>query len=234
MKKYLIALSLVGLATTSCYEKLNIAPPNAITDEQVQALLKTADEATVVTILGGMADNIPTLFKGGGYTTFNNQYFYNYQAQLLCRNITGNDLVTSASDYTAPSGDHGNLYAGINLNGASEEVSSAYWTRGYSLITSTNKVMNYLTDELLNENASLTLRKYKGWGQVMRAYAYNYLMECYVDSYTNGGSSKLGLSIYTKYSINNPPVARSSAKETYDSILTWAKEIGRASCRERV
>ena len=63
MKKYLIALSLVGLATTSCYEKLNIAPPNAITDEQVQALLKTADEATVVTILGGMADNIPTLFK---------------------------------------------------------------------------------------------------------------------------------------------------------------------------
>ncbi len=58
MKKYLIALSLVGLATTSCYEKLNIAPPNAITDEQVQALLKTADEATVVTILGGMADNI--------------------------------------------------------------------------------------------------------------------------------------------------------------------------------
>jgi len=224
MKKYLIALSLVGLATTSCYEKLNIAPPNAITDEQVQALLKTADEATVVTILGGMADNIPTLFKGGGYTTFNNQYFYNYQAQLLCRNITGNDLVTSASDYTAPSGDHGNLYAGINLNGASEEVSSAYWTRGYSLITSTNKVMNYLTDELLNENASLTLRKYKGWGQVMRAYAYNYLMECYVDSYTNGGSSKLGLSIYTKYSINNPPVARSSAKETYDSILTWAKD----------
>ena len=71
MKKYLIALSLVGLATTSCYEKLNIAPPNAITDEQVQALLKTADEATVVTILGGMADNIPTLFKGGGYTTTN-------------------------------------------------------------------------------------------------------------------------------------------------------------------
>ena len=27
MKKYLIALSLVGLVSTSCYEKLNIAPP---------------------------------------------------------------------------------------------------------------------------------------------------------------------------------------------------------------
>ena len=47
MKKYLIALSLVGLATTSCYEKLNIAPPNSITDEMVQELLRTADEKTV-------------------------------------------------------------------------------------------------------------------------------------------------------------------------------------------
>ena len=74
MKKYLIALSLVGLATTSCYEKLNIAPPNSITDEMVQELLRTADEKTVVTILGGMADNIPTLFKGGGYSTFNGPY----------------------------------------------------------------------------------------------------------------------------------------------------------------
>ena len=44
MKKYLIALSALAFATTSCYEKLNIAPPNAITNEQVQELLKTADD----------------------------------------------------------------------------------------------------------------------------------------------------------------------------------------------
>ena len=47
MKKYLIALSLVGLVTSSCYEKLNIAPPNAITDEQVKELLATADDETI-------------------------------------------------------------------------------------------------------------------------------------------------------------------------------------------
>ena len=41
MKKYLIALALVGFATTSCYEKLNIAPPNRITDDQIQELLKS-------------------------------------------------------------------------------------------------------------------------------------------------------------------------------------------------
>ena len=43
MKKYLIALSLVGLATTSCYEKLNIAPPNRITNDQIQELLKSGE-----------------------------------------------------------------------------------------------------------------------------------------------------------------------------------------------
>ena len=43
MKKYLIALALVGFATTSCYEKLNIAPPNRITDDQIQELLKSGE-----------------------------------------------------------------------------------------------------------------------------------------------------------------------------------------------
>ena len=54
MKKYLIALSLVGLVTTSCYEKLNITPPNSITNEQVLKLLETADDKTIVTIMGAM------------------------------------------------------------------------------------------------------------------------------------------------------------------------------------
>ena len=46
MKKYLIALSLVGLVSTSCYEKLNIAPPNSITNEQVMELLRTGNDET--------------------------------------------------------------------------------------------------------------------------------------------------------------------------------------------
>ena len=60
MKRYLIALSLVGLVTSSCYEKLNIAPPNAITDEQVKELLATADDETIEVILGGVAGGLPT------------------------------------------------------------------------------------------------------------------------------------------------------------------------------
>lgn len=60
MKKYLIALSALAFATTSCYEKLNIAPPNAITNEQVQELLKTADDKTIETILGAIAQHAET------------------------------------------------------------------------------------------------------------------------------------------------------------------------------
>ncbi len=41
----------LAFATTSCYEKLNIAPPNAITNEQVQELLKTADDETIDGVL---------------------------------------------------------------------------------------------------------------------------------------------------------------------------------------
>ena len=43
MKKYLIALSALAFATTSCYEKLNIAPPNRITNDQIQELLKSGE-----------------------------------------------------------------------------------------------------------------------------------------------------------------------------------------------
>ena len=56
MKKYLIALSLVGLVSTSCYEKLNIAPPNSITNEQVMELLRTGNDETVTSIMGALAE----------------------------------------------------------------------------------------------------------------------------------------------------------------------------------
>ena len=70
MKKYLIALSLVGLVSTSCYEKLNIAPPNSITNEQVMELLRTGNDETVTSIMGALAEALPAQIKGGGYVTF--------------------------------------------------------------------------------------------------------------------------------------------------------------------
>ncbi|WP_370806540.1 hypothetical protein [Alistipes indistinctus] len=97
MKKYLIALSLVGLVTTSCYEKLNITPPNSITNEQVLKLLETADDKTIVTIMGAMADALPGQINGGGYDQWGNQYVSNFAGQLCCKDFTGNDVVVGKS-----------------------------------------------------------------------------------------------------------------------------------------
>ena len=76
MKKYLIALSLVGLVTTSCYEKLNITPPNAITNEQVLELLKNGNDETVTTIMGALADGLNAEFKHtGSLNGWSNEYY---------------------------------------------------------------------------------------------------------------------------------------------------------------
>ena len=89
MKKYLIALSLVGLVSTSCYEKLNITPPNSITNEQVMELLRTGNDETVTSIMGALAEALPAQIKGGSYTTFNQPFYaYNYQSQGSMRGLS--------------------------------------------------------------------------------------------------------------------------------------------------
>ena len=153
MKKYLIVLSLVGLVTTSCYEKLNITPPNNITNEQVMKLLETANSETVVTIMGALADALPQAVKSGGYATFNNYYSaYDYQGQDMVRGSTGNDIVVGN---TTPSGDLGNLYEGLSIRSSASNVNQPYWQRGYAMAHAANKVFNMLTDELVEKTALL-------------------------------------------------------------------------------
>lgn len=86
MKKYLIALSALAFATTSCYEKLNIAPPNAITNEQVQELLKTADDKTIETILGAIANTLKPEMYGSGYNfRYSGNLDGTWSGQLIAR-----------------------------------------------------------------------------------------------------------------------------------------------------
>lgn len=218
MKKYLILLSLVGLVTTSCYEKLNITPPNSITNEQVMDLLENADDATVVTIMGALAEALPAQIKGGSYTTFNQAYYaYNYQSQGSLRCLSGNDLVLGL---TTPGGDIGNLYSCTNLRNSAGDDLLGYWKRGYALAQAANKMFVMLTDELLATNSSAALKSFAGWGYVTRAYGYLWLMENFAYAY-DGSASQLGVPIYTVYSTNQELKPRASEAETYDSIFTW-------------
>lgn len=94
MKKYLIALSALAFATTSCYEKLNIAPPNAITNEQVQELLKTADDETIETILGAIANTLKPEMYGSGYNfRYSGNLDGTWSGQFIARLSCGNDIV---------------------------------------------------------------------------------------------------------------------------------------------
>ena len=220
MKKYLIALSLVGLVTTSCYEKLNITPPNSITNEQVLKLLETADDKTIVTIMGAMADALPGQINGGGYDQWGNQYVSNFAGQLCCKDFTGNDVVVGKEP---PTGDLGNFYAGLGVRDYTSGMNYPYWKRGYTMIGAANKVTDLLTDELLAKNSSKMLREYKGRALLIRAFGYNYLIENYQDSYLQGGKDKPGVPIYVHFSNSQPLVARSSVKVVYDSIIKWTK-----------
>lgn len=211
MKKYLIALSALAFATTSCYEKLNIAPPNAITNEMVAELLKTADDATVVTIMGAIADGLPPHMYGGGYNTrYSGQIDGTWSGQLAIRALSGNDV---AYGYLSmPDDEYYNCGAFID---ADNLAALSYWHRAFTLTNAANKMFNTLTEEVVEANGSATLKEYYGRGLALRAFGYLYAME-------NFGTNSLGMPIYTVYSVSQQDKPRASAKETYDSIIRWA------------
>lgn len=211
MKKYLIALSALAFATTSCYEKLNIAPPNAITNEQVQELLKTADDGTIETILGAIANTLKPEMYGRGYNfRYSGNLDGTWSGQFIARLSCGNDIVEG--NWQNP-GD--NYYNGENITGETNANNPSWWHRAFRMTTTANKAATMINEELIAENPSNLLKKYLGEIYVIRAFGYLYAQETF-------GTNSLGMPIYTKYDIGQPAVARASAKETLDSVIRWA------------
>lgn len=226
MKKYLIALALVGFATTSCYEKLNIAPPNRITDDQIQELLKSNPEKAEM-IMGSIASGMVPLFHKSGIRdqgTADTRYFT--YANIACmRNLEGNDIALQGTGLTANTWGM-NEYNFTNVFGENNDKSYPYWFMCWDNITESNKLVMRLPDETVGDNVKL--KQYKAMGLVTRAYFYNYLMENYQQAYMLDGQAnydgKLGMMLYTEFDPQQPYKARASAKETYDSILKWSKD----------
>lgn len=213
MKKYLIALSALAFATTSCYEKLNIAPPNAITNEMIQELLKTANEEDTKTILGAIADGLKPHMYGGGYNTrYSGAADGSWSGQWALRLLSGNDV--GLGYLSAPQGDV--YYGCANLNGADQMDVLSYWHRAFTLTNAANKVSVLLNEDLIAANpTNNVLKQYYGYVLSLRAFGYLYAME-------NFGTKSLGMPIYDTYSFSQPQKDRAPAKETYDSIIRWA------------
>ena len=64
-KKYILIL-LATVMFSSCADKLDITPPNNITDEQIQQLLASGNAETIKLVMGSMANNMPLLFNVAG------------------------------------------------------------------------------------------------------------------------------------------------------------------------
>jgi hypothetical protein len=216
MKNYIIGIViLAGVMLFSCADELDITPPNNITDEQIKEILASGDEEKINLIMSGMANTMPNQFNlsgASGAGTADGRY-RSWQGMNVMRNLEGNDIVFGARNLTMFGSDEYYLRDFIS---PAVDKNEYYWNSAWSIITTSNKMLNFLDDETVGD--SKTLKEFKARGLVARAYAYNYLMENYQDAYLQGGKDKLGIMLYDFYSPTQPYKPRASAVETYEFI----------------
>jgi hypothetical protein len=214
MKKFITGLVISLAIITSCAERLDLAPENAITEEQIKEILASGNDAKIELILGGIANTIESKIHQFVDNQASADGQVNYVlAQGHMQNLYGNDIVIGDGSY---------IYWGvpqyqftlISATGGGEN--RCWWDHGYSCVTQANKLLNYLDDATVGDNVKL--KEYKARALVLRAWGYNYAMQMYQDAYLQGGNAKLGLSIYERYDPGQEARARSTSQETYDFI----------------
>ncbi len=174
------------LFLSGCSKDLNIAPPNNITDQQIKDLLASGDTTKIKLIIGSMANNMPLLFNFGGITgqgTANISYYTN-QGLAVMRSLEGNDMVLG--NQAGLNSLAGSIEYDLgNIQSSDVGLNVPYWYFAWGLITRANQMLNYLPNNIVANNTFL--EKAKASGLVIRAFAYNFLMENYQDAFLQGG-----------------------------------------------
>lgn len=217
MKKYInyIAVALLAAFSLSSCKSLDVAPPNNITDEQIQKILEEGDESAKNLIINLVGTGLENFFNISGQTwTGYSSYPLNSQIdQDYLMSLRGNDVIPGTA-VTASSG-HETAYELIKTFSLTDNT-YPYYALSSSMLTGANKALLYLTPEAAKAGANA--RKYRGQALAVRAYAYMQLMERFQPAYTNGGKDGKGMPIYKSYGTNDPaPI--SSATDTYKFIL---------------
>ncbi len=212
MKKYIIGIViLTSMFLLSCADQLEITPPNNIIDEQIKEILASGDTTKINLILGSIANGMPELLNYGKEGS--EVRYGTWQGMNAMRNLEGNDIVLGSKNLTMFGADEYYLRDFIST---AVDKNRFYWESIWSVITSANKMLNYLDDETVGTIPKL--QEFKARGLVVRAFAYNYLMENYQDSYLQGGKDKLGIMLYDFYSPTQEYKPRASSIETYSFI----------------
>jgi hypothetical protein len=198
---------------TSCSEYLEVTPPNSITQEQIDELLKNGDEATKQLVFSSLVGVLPACFRAGVPNGETVGRYNNAQGIECMRSMEGNDVVFGDREPRSWGADE---YMMRDLYSESSGKSWPYWDFAWNNINTANKLLKYLTPDVVGESA--TLKQYKAVALTLRAYYYNYLMENFQDAYMNGGNGKLGMMWYDTWNPLQPNKARETATQTYTYI----------------
>ncbi|MCY1720992.1 RagB/SusD family nutrient uptake outer membrane protein [Prolixibacteraceae bacterium Z1-6] len=216
MKNYIIGIViLASMILFSCSKELDITPPDNITDEQIKAILASGDEDKINMVMESMANAMQDLFNSGAATgaAGSDPRYSTRQGLNVMRNLEGNDIVFGNKNLSIFGSDEYYLRDFISTG---VDKNRYYWHWSWTIITTANKMLNYLDEETVG--SSLILKEFKARGLAARAFGYSYLMENYQDSYLQGGKDKLGVMLYDYYSPTQDYKARASSPETYDFI----------------
>ncbi len=222
MKRYKIGIAvLLGMLMFSCADELELTPASNITDEQIKEILASGDTTKINLILGSMANTMPNMFNTSGISgggTADGRY-RSCQGLDYMRNLEANDIVFGAKNLAIFGSDE---YYLRDFTSTAVDKNAYYWHSTWSIITTANKMLNYLDDATVGNSSKL--KDYKARGLVVRAYAYMYLMENYQDAYLQGGKDKLGIMLYDIYSPTQDYKPRASSTETFDFIKKDLKD----------
>lgn len=215
MKKQISIYLLAGLVFTlsSCYKKLQLEPANAITNEQLQALLQQGDESLWAGVVGSLPTLIITTDTGAGALDWR---YNRYTGANIMRGLEANDMIFATQ--TLAGGAFGATeYQMTSYRTAGGQSTEFCWRLGWLFVTAANKILNTVTDEVVAANPALP--KYQAWALFARAFSYNYLLDNFADSYALGGGQALGVPIYTRFEPRSDGyVARSTLAECYAQI----------------
>lgn len=207
MRKYIAILFVALWMFTSCGEQLDLTPENAITQEQIEEILKSGDNARIDQVLGGIAGGIPLWI----HRTINGSDSRNNSLLNLhfVNNLQGYDIVPGVD--VVSFGYDAYQWNGKEGRGATNLFNTSYWAIGWKAIAEANRLLGLLKDDVVGDNKKL--KGYKAAALTLRAFAYNFLMENYRDAYKADG---VGLMIYDETTTDYKPF--STAGETYDFV----------------
>lgn len=228
MKKVIVILASAAaiFSASSCAKQLEVAPPNAIYDEQIIDILNGTNETKKQLVLNAVASPFAKYFNlwgspmpGGVLAPMT----YCYQGIEQARSLQGNDMVFGLNENNVNDLAGTSYYKGtINFSGSDSEGNKAHWFGYAYAINQANLLLGYMTKEAAKGSASATDGRIRGL--LVRGYSYMCLAEEYCKPYKDGGAEGVGLPLYSEYNPGQAAVAPSTLKATWDFILADLKE----------